>query len=909
MKRVTETVCGSVSHHSRAAYQWCFSDKTTEQHRNIKQKASATGAGGTVSKILEACKIKKNPAKKKCITTKRPLSASGITEEYPGNAGSIKDHLIKAISKPGNWNTDAMDIAVTGVADLLNVILDIEDVELNTHFQVGHTQCPEKIIHLRRSRPCGLEHYQLIESSGNIRNVMADGNCLFRAISLDRYGNEVHWQRLRQGTADYINDHWDNYVDFIPTQTFPRKAATVEMLPKNYPLNKMMPYLSTAAPDISDAILDYTVASMKTDLTALFSSPLTREQKKSRKVKESFNHLVSHFVSDISRERYQEIRGVINDWEIGPVVKHRLLKRLHYLKNHLNNKCEDYVKLCTSRLKQKDFSPWAVFFKSTNRELQYILENTGMLAQQFSNFLVLSETVDLIQLVHQRGLRLEEQLMTETSFIENNELKNIRSECIGGLIDILTSYFSDHCSLLPPFDNGFHMLAGYDLIKMKSDHYYKVDLDNLIENEIWDDRNVVIRHRVCRLMVERFYQRVPGINLYQETIDNSPLVLKRSMINSEERKLYDIHTDLPSGKIVRDLICFNRGARLHVVSEHMHIFPFVIGDAYPINSVNLKGLPYGERGLSFEKLNHQFIDNPAISRGHLKCIAICANRLFPEITLTGELKVYVEWLNVLSDDSKRFLFRYTPGYDGGDYFLVDGLDCISKKIYGNGAYGSKIITMIEACLKSFADKIANTDELAYVIFVSPLILNGINEIIKKIIERGNLYHPRDDWNMLVEKIVNEVSCRQSLEMREEVRKLDKSLQSYVEKIPMRDLYCYLSQQGNYWILRENETGKFIGCYGPAGEAFKTLPEDGVRGCYLVLRPSSVEVFIADENTHHSCGIYFLDNEDNKSLIMVVINMRGISFMPEARSTYQMFLSGLETLAEQYNHISENTEER
>lgn len=59
-------------------------------------------------------------------------------------------------------------------------------------------------------------------------NVRADGNCLFRAISLGLYGTEDYHVHVRTAAFEYIMEHWDRFKDAIKIEYFRWNVKTRE---------------------------------------------------------------------------------------------------------------------------------------------------------------------------------------------------------------------------------------------------------------------------------------------------------------------------------------------------------------------------------------------------------------------------------------------------------------------------------------------------------------------------------------------------------------------------------------------------------------------------------------------------------------------------------------------------------
>lgn len=56
---------------------------------------------------------------------------------------------------------------------------------------------------------------QILPLNLTIRDVKADGNCLFRCFSLQMYGNEDQHGGVRHEICNYVEDNRDNFEPFI----------------------------------------------------------------------------------------------------------------------------------------------------------------------------------------------------------------------------------------------------------------------------------------------------------------------------------------------------------------------------------------------------------------------------------------------------------------------------------------------------------------------------------------------------------------------------------------------------------------------------------------------------------------------------------------------------------------------
>lgn len=54
-----------------------------------------------------------------------------------------------------------------------------------------------------------------VSQSYNVREIEADGNCLFRALSFSMYGTEDHYASIRQKIVKHVIDNWSFYSSFI----------------------------------------------------------------------------------------------------------------------------------------------------------------------------------------------------------------------------------------------------------------------------------------------------------------------------------------------------------------------------------------------------------------------------------------------------------------------------------------------------------------------------------------------------------------------------------------------------------------------------------------------------------------------------------------------------------------------
>jgi hypothetical protein len=55
----------------------------------------------------------------------------------------------------------------------------------------------------------------LARANLSVRDIDADGNCMFRAISYLKYGTEDEHSKIRRRCIKYIRDHPEKYLDFM----------------------------------------------------------------------------------------------------------------------------------------------------------------------------------------------------------------------------------------------------------------------------------------------------------------------------------------------------------------------------------------------------------------------------------------------------------------------------------------------------------------------------------------------------------------------------------------------------------------------------------------------------------------------------------------------------------------------
>lgn len=761
MRMVAETFCGGIARHSKATWQWCFADKVGEKNRDKQSLLSAPGAARTASEILALNGSKKSPSEKKCIATKKGTKAfSPVSAPHPNTA--IKHRMISIIREPDIWNHDAMDIAVYGVADLLNVILEIEDVELKAHFKAGCSQNPEKIIRLRRSRPHGSEHYELIERSGEIRNIIADGNCLFRAVAAGyhQHQNDQHhaWEKLRQQTADYINDNWNHYAKFVEVQN---EDSATSLNKINRPEKDSSEYVlpGTDYPAITETILGYIAITMHQELETFFNPMLTLEQKNTRENRERILNIFQHFFCRESSRKANAIIERIESWDISDNDKRASLIRLGELWYGLEDWSDDYFNLHVFRSCEKDFDGWDILFRSANKEFSYILWKKGSTREQFSYYLALSEAANLVEASQLLAVRLRDLLLGGRENISNDITKKIQNKWVVKMINSMRPVFLDIgrkiWHRLYQYDGIFSHLYDCDIHGVMRPSYYHDEIDVVaIRNR--ETRPEVIKARVNRSMAERFYQRFSLLKLYQSTINNSPLILHRAEINADTWGLIKLDDGNISDEAIKSALRINRGRRLNILLDNMFIAPLVVGDEFPLTSVNLKDLPFGNRGLSLKKIDRQFIDNIKISDDQLKAIAIYSNRLLREITNTGELYPSIEWMLTFEGDVLLALvtpWKNQPDDQNPSWFLIDKLQVIAQKLYGHKSFAEDVMILLENSLRFCHGEDLTIDELTYILtlpFDGMLrIVHIADQITAMAGGEENFYDPLTEWRRFV----------------------------------------------------------------------------------------------------------------------------------------------------------------
>ncbi|QGY28113.1 hypothetical protein CUN67_03820 [Pantoea cypripedii] len=668
-----------------------------------------------------------------------------------------------------------MDIATYGVADYLNVLLDIEDDQCGTHFQAGNTTNPEKVIYLRRSRPDGLEHYQLIESSGNIRNVMADGNCLFRAVAAGYYGNEQAWQDLRQQTANYINNNWEHYAAFVPKGDSVALKGETE-LPQKNPLENIS--LSSQYPILSEMILNHIAMALRRDLEACFDLSLSSGEKDMQKKRDRVSNAFSHFISCKSAKKISVVEEYINSWEISSLVKKDMINRLHDLSKNIDNLHIRTTLVPCARANEGDFDKWGVLFDAANQELAYVLWKAGPTQKQLSCYLALSEAATLVQAIHKRPVMLMNLLSAPGYYPLNLSFRKIRNSLVAEMINGMVYNFREVAGKIwqkiYQYNNMLSHLIHGDILGMRSEFYYTADFE-YVAYQTREDIDEIIKERAKRLMIERYYKRVPIMTLYHNTIDNSPLVLNRSDINADTRKLIKLEDGEIREDVIKSILSANRGNRIKILFDNMFIAPLVVGDGFQITSVDLQGLPFGIRGLSIEEIDRLLIDNAEISDGQLRAIAIYSNRLLREITTTGELFPSVKWLLSFDGDTLlSFFVKYKnlPEDLGYAYFLVDKLQIIAQKLYGHKSFGEDIITLLENSLEFCHGEITTIDELAYLL-TSPSnnklrIISIADRINTGISDPENANEHYKAWRKFVISSIRDENSRGSLDERQQL---------------------------------------------------------------------------------------------------------------------------------------------
>lgn len=837
---------------------------------NNKKLRIATDWGMT--DILDSARKIKHAVNEKKSMKKNAaelLASLSLNRREQSQDEQVKQEILNSIRQPGRWDHQAIDIAVGALANRFNVHLNIYDADLGLTVKVGQTQHPQQTINLQRIRIKDLEHYQFVDDSGIVRDVAADGNCFFTAMSIGLYGNENGWRHLRDETANHIDEHWVDYKDFIEKPSV------------NKSLNDFLPDLTESKPHIKDNILDITARILKNNLSKFIGRIVTPMQVLSHEDEITLRNGLHHFLSIYDVQKLAEIKQAITGWKLDPVEEKRNIGRLQTLaeRSQHSRRCLAFREQA-SQQKHKDVNSLKIFATAISSDLVTIMVGTGINPHQLLAFLETVESANLLQDAGLLGATCEDLADILQGTADDPDLPRdymrIKESSVQRQIEVLKEDFEQFLIELAQFDrdidiNGFFIMNDRQLDDNYSAENYNHtdDLDDVVSREGVNKKDV-IAHRTRRLLEKLFMQRVAVNQLYEDVVYNSPLYMVRSVINPEQRELY--YAGKLSDRQIKLHLGNNRAARLGSLKQYMVGAPFFLGEGVPVTDMNLQGLRYGDKGVSMEKLNRQLIDNPAVSILRLNRIGLWSNTVIPKITQTGEINF--NWMDGLEDDTLELLFQglRNPANNNelDSLLLFSSLMRIGRSLKGDKFDEYQIAEMIEQGLEPFSlDKLSlKLDELAHLLFLLPYGVDGgmgIIDIAAKINEQrgeGEVpYSPVADWNMLVTTLADEGRFRDRLKSRLQI------LQQQIDNIPAPVFNSLLAQQGNIGVIEENEAQEFLVYYAPTGQIVFTPPADQP---FMVLRPDSLEVYDARdtepveylrfENSNFSSLRAIIDNE-------------------------------------------------
>lgn len=173
------------------------------RHKKLAQKQ---GLSSQSARPLQPQKQWKVPG-----STRRPLSAgSAHMENIPGRQNRDGKSSNARLKSPGN---DLPRINATS-ADNANIE--------QSHISTGHTNATGEDGtdgRTRRITSLSPEYVQYLEALGRrslrVESVQGDGNCLFRAVAHQVYGDEELHGLVRQKCVDYMESESDFFSQFV----------------------------------------------------------------------------------------------------------------------------------------------------------------------------------------------------------------------------------------------------------------------------------------------------------------------------------------------------------------------------------------------------------------------------------------------------------------------------------------------------------------------------------------------------------------------------------------------------------------------------------------------------------------------------------------------------------------------
>ncbi|WP_416412252.1 OTU domain-containing protein [Pantoea sp. App145] len=794
-----------------------------------------------------------------------------------------KENLLSCIREEGRWDHDAIDIAVDALANACNIRIRIYDADVGMIADAGQEQNAQRTINLQRVRIRGYEHYQFIDNAGYVHDVAADGNCLFRSVSMALYGDQDSWIYLRGQTADHIENHYDIYREFV-------RVAPLELAPditgQEKKLEDLLPDLTLSKPHVKDIILDNFLTTLQKDLRSFIGRSATPSQIVSEKDQRILRNALHHFLSIYDASRFQGIKETIA--YLKPVEQKRILGRLQYrIERAQDGEYNLELNEQASRQKVREMASLKILANAITHDLVTVLLETGISPHQLLAFIELTEAATLLQEGQLLGTALEDlgEIVLEMEKDPDlpEDCQRIREPAVQEKIDNLKECFEKDLIELAHFVNNIDFEGHFFLNEQQLDENYSAENYNYTDNlEVVLAREGVIKehliaNRVRRLLEHRHLQRLPMSNLHEDAAYNSPLFMTRSVINPEERGLY--YDGRLSVKNLKHHLRNNRAARLASLRQHMIGAPFILGEGKPVTGMNLDGLDYGDKGLSYKFLYQELIDNRNISIFRLNRIGLWSNTIISKITKTGMLDFH--WMDDFPDDVLELLFcAFRNPEQNGDHdslLLFSALQRIGKKLNGDKFDEHQFGKLIQDGLYPYTlEKLSlKVDELAYLLFLFPNGVDGgrgildIAALINQEPVEGEIpYNPHADWKKLVTSLAMDKTWRARLEERLQV------LQTAIDDIPWERLCHYLARHTNIMVVEQNQVRDFVADYQPNGVVSFIPPADQPNEPWLLLRPDYLEVY---DGEGVSLGEFFRFENTGFSALRAIIDSEASIF--------------------------------
>ncbi|MEG3128236.1 hypothetical protein SC171_19825 [Pantoea cypripedii] len=853
----------------------------TEQ---VKSKRFDPGWGA--SDILKSGSEARHNAKVKKSIQKNAtqlLEKLSLQTKEKSESEKAKENLLSCIREEGRWDHDGIDIAVYALANTCKARIRVYDADVGMIADAGHEQNSQHIINLQRVRIRGYEHYQFIDNAGYVHDVEADGNCLFRAVSMALYGDQDSWIYLRGQTADHVENHYEIYREFVRVAPLELAAETTGQEKK---LEDLLPDLTLSKPHVKDTILDNFLTTLQKDLRSFIGRSATPEKIVCEKDQRILRNVLHHFLSIYDASRFQGIKETIA--YLPPVQQKRILGRLQYrIERAQDGEYNLELNEQASRQKVREMASLKILANAITHDLVTVLTETGISPHQLLAFIELTEAATLIQEGQLLGTALEDlgeivrEMEKDPDLPEN--CQRIREPAVQEQIDNLKECFEKDLIELAHFVNNVDFEGHFFLNEQQLDENYSAENYNYTDKleDVLAREGVIKEHlianRVRRLLEHLHLQRLPMNNLHEDAAYNSPLFMTRSVINPEERGLY--YDGRLSVKNLKHHLRNNRAARMASLRQHMIGAPFILGAGTPVTSMNLDGLDYGDKGLSYKFLYQELIDNRNISIIRLNRIGLWSNTLIPKITKTGTLDFH--WMDDFPDDVIELLFHaFRNPEQNGDHdslLLFNSLQRIGKKLNGETFDEHQFGKLIQDGLHPYTlERLSlKLDELAYLLFLFPHggdggrgILDIAALINQQPVEGEIPYHPHADWKKLVTSLALDKTYRTRLEERLQV------LQTAIDDIPWERLCHYLARHTNIRVVEQNQIRDFVADYQPSGVVNFTPPANLPNEPWLLLCPDYLEVY---DDQGVSVGEFYRFENTNFSALRALIESEATIF--------------------------------